>query len=103
MRVRALDVSSARVDGVLLPMRSCTLVVRTDSNGKRGWDASGWLRSEPDEELRSRADRGCVSVTLVTGDGPLVGTAHIAFGRLAEGGGVAVAFAGVGRLDPWPG
>lgn len=103
MRVRALDVSSAHVDGLVVPVRACTLAVRTDPDGRRGWDASGWLRSAPGPDLAGLAAGGPVQVSLDTPEVTLDGAAHVSFVRLAGGGGVTVALAGVGRLDPWPG
>ena len=104
MRIRALDVSSARVDGIRVALRTCTLAVRTETDGRRGWDASGWLRASPDDWLAWRADDGPLPVSLETQGGTLKGSARISFGRIdGAADRVAVALIGVGRLEPWPG
>jgi hypothetical protein len=105
MRVRALDVMSARIDGQPIPMGSCTLAARTEPDGRHGWEASGWLRYL-DPTLAACAQVGNpVPVSLETSDGTLNGSAFISLGRAAgtHDSGAPVFLVGVGHLDPWPG
>ena len=105
MRVRALDVSSASIDGEEIAMGACTLAARTDPDGRRGWEASGWLH-RPVPRLTGRTDGPTPhAVVLDTDGGRFSGSALVSVGSAARpnGGGFPVYLTGVGRLDPWPG
>ncbi len=104
MRVRALDVHSASIDGTPLAMGACTLAARTETDGRQGWEASGWV-ARHDTHVAARARPSPVSVVLETDGGTLTGSAYVSVGHSPgrPQGGPPVLFVGVGRLEPWPG
>lgn len=105
MRVRALDVLAAKIDGTSLALGSCTLAARTMSDGSLDWEASGWLE-RPEAPLSARDEaRSPLPVVLETDSGTLTGSAYVSVGRAPAHPqrGASVLFVGVGRLDPWPG
>lgn len=105
MRIRALDVLAARIDGISLAIGACTLAARTESDGRLGWEASGWLQ-RPDGYLPARMTGASpLPVVLETDRGTLTGSAYVSVGcaPTLPRQGAPVLFVGVGRLDPWPG
>ncbi len=105
MRVRALDIRSASIGGLPVPVRACTLAVRTGDDGRRAWDAVGWTPG-PDPGLHARVDgAGPLPVALETDEGSLAGSALVSIaaagGTPAAGG--RLSLTGVGGLEPWPG
>ena len=105
MRVRALDVQTARIDGLSIAMQACTLAMRTEPDGVLAWEASGWMRG-PEPALAARTDPGGpLSVELETDDGKVTGSAFVALSRAhgSETSDARVSIVGVGRLDPWLG
>lgn len=105
MRIRAMDVRAARIDGLALQLRACTLAARTDSDGRHAWEARGLVpRAGSARRLRAAAE-GVVPVALETDEGTFVGTARVSLGAGGAAGpaGETLSLVGVGRLDPWPG
>jgi len=105
MRVRALDVQAARIDGLPIAMQACTLAMRTEADGSLAWEASGWMRG-PEPALAARSETGgTLSVELETDDGTVTGSAFVALSRAlgSDTSDARVSLVGVGRLDPWLG
>ena len=103
MRIRAMDVRAARIDGLALQLRACTLATRTDSDGRHAWEARG-LVPRAGSATRLRAVEEVVPVALETDEGTFVGTARVSVGDRGGTGpaGETLSLVGVGRLDPWP-
>ncbi|MHB8958099.1 MAG: hypothetical protein ACYDAN_00535 [Candidatus Limnocylindrales bacterium] len=105
MRVRALDVLAARIDGLPVQLDACTLAARTDAGGNFAWEASGWIRGGRPAILERAGGAEVLPVALETDEGALAGSALVSLagteGPRAAGG--RLRLIGVGNLEPWPG
>jgi hypothetical protein len=102
MRVRALDVLAARIDGLPVQLDSCTLAAQTDSGGTVAWEASGWIHGTGPAILQRAGAAEVLPVALETDEGPLAGSAVVSFASPGTTGG-RLRLVGVGGLTPWPG
>ncbi len=105
MRIRAIDVRAARIDGLALPLRACTLAAVTEADGQRAWEASGWVGgSGPAPQLHEGVS-DVVPVALETDEGTLAGSAVVSIAAAGgpQAAGDRLRLVGVGGLEPWPG
>jgi hypothetical protein len=104
MRIRALDVLAARIDGLTVQLDACTLAARTDAAGNVAWEASGWIRGGGPAILGHAGAAEVLPVALETDEGALSGSALVSL--VAAGGshptGSRLRLVGVGGLEPWP-
>lgn len=104
MRVRALDVLAARIDGMPVQLDACTLAARTE-DGAFAWEATGWIRGGGPAILGRVGGAEVLPVALETDEGALAGAAFVSFAAPSgsHGPGGRLRLVGVGRLMPWPG